>query len=107
MASQKINERHQLSGGISWVNNSYQQPDRKIYYGTPTGNNEVLLNFGGNNLIRQYLDISGKNYLSAFAEYKAFLGEKFDNNEYPFTLNVGYNGYFDKEVLLIDLYSVD
>ena len=42
------------------------------------------------------MDISGKNYLSAFAEYKAFLGEKFDNNEYPFTLNVGYNGYFDK-----------
>ncbi|AQX87391.1 TonB-dependent receptor plug domain-containing protein [Elizabethkingia bruuniana] len=97
-ASQKIGERHLLKAGASWVINTFSQPDRKIIDNSkPTGNpNEVMLNYGGNNLIRQYLDVNGKDYLSAFAEYSVGLGEKGDKKEFPWTLAVGYNGFFDR-----------
>lgn len=96
IASQKIGERHLVKAGASWVNNNYQQPDRKIMYGQETGNNnDIVLTYGGNNLIRQYLDVKGSNYLSAFAEYSVFLGEKGDRKDYPWQVALGYNGFED------------
>lgn len=93
---QKINERNQLKAGASWVNNNFSQPDRKIFNGTPlNNNNESTISYGANNLIRQYLDVNGKNYFSGFAEYVTNMGEKVDK-DYPFTLSIGYNGFFDK-----------
>lgn len=94
-ASQKINERHSVKAGISWVNNFYQQPDRKIMYGQPQTDNHINLSFGGNNLLRQYLDVNGKNYFSAFAEYALNLGEKGNKKDYPWQLAIGYNGFAD------------
>lgn len=94
--SHKINERNQVKAGGSWVNNNFSQPDRKIFNGTPlNSNNESTISYGANNLIRQYLDVNGKNYFSGYAEYIFKMGEKTDK-EYPYTLSVGYNGFFDK-----------
>ena len=94
-ASQVIDKRQSIKAGASWVNNFYQQPDRKILYGQPSAGNNINLSFGGNNLLRQYLDVNGKNYFSAFAEYGLNLGEKGDRKEYPWQLAVGYNGFAD------------
>ena len=96
LASQKIGDRHLFKIGGSWVKNNFQQPDRKISEGFITGRpNEVEMTFGGNNLIRQYLDVNGNNYLSGLAEYSVFLGEKGERSSYPWQLAVGYNGFFD------------
>lgn len=102
IGSTKINDRHQLKAGASYVINRYQQPDRKILEGSrqdingnPLGNNLLLMTYGGSNIIRQYLDVNSKFYASAFAEYSLHLGEKNEKNEYPFQINVGYNGFAD------------
>lgn len=95
-ASQKLGERHQLKAGVSYVMNNYAQPDRKIYDGQIIDNtNNVRINYGGNNLIRQYLDVNGKFYASAYGEYSVFLGEKGDNKNYPWQVSLGYNGFAD------------
>ncbi len=97
LASQKIGDRHVIKAGGSWVSNNFQQPDRKISEGFLTGvPNQVEMTFGGNNLIRQYLNVNGKDYLSGFAEYSVALGEKGDRISYPWQVAVGYNGFFDR-----------
>ncbi len=96
LASQKIGDRHLFKIGGSWVKNNFQQPDRKISEGFITGTpNQVEMTFGGNNLIRQYLDVNGNNFFSSLAEYSINLGEKNDRNNYPWQVSVGYNGFFD------------
>ncbi|RZJ87213.1 MAG: TonB-dependent receptor, partial [Chryseobacterium sp.] len=101
--SQKIGDRHQVKAGASYVLNNYSQPDRKIIEGSrvnpgtgaflPDG--QLFLRYGGNNLLRQYLDVDSRFYGSAFAEYSVFLGEKGDKKDYPFQIAVGYNGFAD------------
>lgn len=100
--SQKLGERQQLKAGGSYVINNYSQPDRKILEGSRqdlNGNvlpdNQLLLAYGGNNIIRQYLDVNSRFYGSAYGEYSVFLGEKGDKREYPMQLSVGYNGFAD------------
>lgn len=94
--SQKVGDRHLFKAGASYVVNNFQQPDRKFFNGQPTENpGEVKLTYGGNNLIRQYFDVNGKNYASAFAEYSVFLGEKGDRKDYPIQISLGYNGFAD------------
>ncbi len=95
-ANQKIGARHNFKVGGSWVKNNFQQPDRKISEGFLTGRpNELEMTFGGNNLIRQYLDVDGNDYFSGLAEYTLSLGEKNDRANYPLELAIGYNGFFD------------
>ncbi|NML72074.1 TonB-dependent receptor [Chryseobacterium sp. RP-3-3] len=102
-ASQKINERHQVKAGASYVINNYQQPDRKIIEGNridPTtgntlSNDNIAMRYGGNNIIRQYLDVDSRFYGSAFAEYQLSLGEKGDRKDFPIQIAVGYNGFSD------------
>ncbi|MCW3159776.1 TonB-dependent receptor plug domain-containing protein [Chryseobacterium oryctis] len=103
-ASQKINERHQIKAGASYVINNYSQPDRKILEGhredpNNLGNylpgNNVSMSYGGNNLIRQYLDVNSRFYGSAFAEYQLNLGEKGDRKDFPLQIALGYNGFAD------------
>lgn len=95
-ASQKIGKRHLFKVGGSWVKNNFQQPDRKISEGLLTENpNELEVTFGGNNLIRQYLDVDGNNYFSGLAEYSVLLGEKGDRESYPWQVTLGYNGFAD------------
>ncbi|CEJ71382.1 TonB-dependent receptor plug domain-containing protein [Chryseobacterium oranimense] len=102
-ASQKINERHQIKAGASYVINNYQQPDRKIIEGNRidpttgtylTGSN-IAMRYGGNNIIRQYLDVDSRFYGSAFAEYQLSLGEKGDRKDFPIQIALGYNGFSD------------
>lgn len=102
-ASQKINERHQIKAGASYVINNYQQPDRKIIEGNRidpttgtylTGSN-IAMRYGGNNIIRQYLDVDSRFYGSAFAEYQLSLGEKGERKDFPIQIALGYNGFSD------------
>ncbi|WP_080952977.1 TonB-dependent receptor plug domain-containing protein [Elizabethkingia anophelis] len=96
IASQKIGDRHTFKAGGSWVNNFFQQPDRKIFAGKEIpGTQDLSMNYGGNNLIRQYFDVNGKNYFSAFAEYNVGLGERNEKNEFPINITAGYNGFAD------------
>ncbi len=102
-ASQKINERHQVKAGASYVINNYQQPDRKIIEGnridpstgTRLSDENIAMRYGGNNIIRQYLDVDSRFYGSAFAEYQLSLGEKGDRKDFPIQIAVGYNGFSD------------
>ncbi|MBB4806078.1 outer membrane receptor protein involved in Fe transport [Chryseobacterium defluvii] len=95
-AYQKIGERHQIKAGVSYVMNNYSQPDRKIFELTlPENFNNALISYGGNSFIRQYLDVDGRFYGSAYGEYSVFLGEKGDRKDYPLQLAVGYNGFSD------------
>lgn len=101
-ASHKINDRHNVKAGASYVLNNYQQPDRKIMEGSrqdSQGNmlndDQLLITYGGNNIIRQYLDVNSRFYGSAFGEYTVSLGEKGDRKEYPIQISVGYNGFAD------------
>lgn len=100
--SQDFGDRHSVKAGVSYVINRYQQPDRKIMEGSPqdlNGNmlpeNQLLMNYGGNNIIRQYLDVSSKFYGSAFAEYSIGIGDKAERRDYPFRLTLGYSGFAD------------
>lgn len=95
VATQKFGDRHQMRAGASYVINSYQQPDRKIMEGFLKGNNHLSISYGGNNLIRQYLDVKNKFYGSTFAEYSVFLGEKGEKVSFPLQLAIGYNGFAD------------
>jgi TonB-dependent receptor len=102
-ASQKINERHQIKAGASYVINNYQQPDRKIIEGNridPTtgatlSDGNIAMRYGGNNIIRQYLDVDSRFYGSAFAEYQLSLGEKGNRKDFPIQIALGYNGFSD------------
>lgn len=101
-ASHKISDRHQVKAGASYVINNYQQPDRKIMEGSredSQGNrlaeDQLLITYGGNNIIRQYLDVNSRFYGSAFGEYSFSLGDKGDRKEYPIQVSLGYNGFAD------------
>jgi outer membrane receptor protein involved in Fe transport len=76
-----------IKAGGSFAKTSYQQPDRKFFSGTPTGNN-LLTSVAGNNFIKQYLDINSDIYLSGLLEYNLKFGKEEKQNK----LSVGYNG---------------
>jgi outer membrane receptor protein involved in Fe transport len=82
------NRNQSINAGISFSKTSYQQPDRKFFGGTKTGN-DITVSYGGNNFLRQYLDIDGVSYFSGMAEYLLKFGKKEDRKNH---LTVGYNG---------------
>ncbi len=95
-ASQKLGERHLFKAGASYVMNDYKQPDRKIFeIGYPTDFSNAEIRYGANSLVRQYLDVDGRFYGSAYGEYSILLGEKGERKDYPMQLSVGYNGFAD------------
>lgn len=95
-ASQKLGERHLFKAGASYVMNNYSQPDRKIFeVNYPTDFTKAVISYGGNNLVRQYLDVDGRFYGSAYGEYSILLGDKGDRKDYPMQLSIGYNGFAD------------
>lgn len=79
---------HSLKFGGSFAKTSYQQPDRKFFSGTLDGNGNILTSIGGNNFIKQYLDISSDIYLSGMLEYSL----KFGGEDKKHKLAIGYNG---------------
>ena len=76
-----------IKTGGSFAQTSYQQPDRKFFSGTLTGEN-IQTSIGGNNFIKQYLDIKSDIYLSGMLEYSL----KFGGEEKKNKLSIGYNG---------------
>lgn len=83
-------ESQSINAGISVSKTSYQQPDRKFFEGTQNGDN-ITVSYGGNNFLRQYLDIEGMGYVSGLAEYSLKFGKKEDRKN---QFSVGYNGNF-------------
>ena len=77
-----------IKTGGSFAQTSYQQPDRKFFSGTLDGNGNIITSVGGNNFIRQYLDIKSDIYLSGMLEYSLKFGGADKKNK----LAVGYNG---------------
>ena len=62
-----------IKAGGSFAKTSYQQPDRKFFSGTLDGDN-IITSIGGNNFIKQYLDIKSDIYLSGKLEYSLKFG---------------------------------
>ncbi len=80
-------QKHSLRGGISFSKTSYIQPDRKFFGGSNQGADQIITSYGGNNFLRQYLDIDGAHYISALAEYALKFGSG-DRHQ----ITIGYNG---------------
>lgn len=93
IADYKITEdgKHTIKAGGSFVDTSFQQPDRKFIYGAKQNETDILVSYGGNNLNRQYLDIKGNFYFSTILEYNLKFGSKEKNNN----LSVGYNNFLN------------
>lgn len=81
------NKKHVVRYGASLASTQYSQPDRNSYTGTYVSENQILSSYGGNNFLRQFLELQSDLYSSAFAEYTLAFGK---NNENKLTL--GYNG---------------
>lgn len=81
-----------LKGGVSYANTKYGQPDRKFFSGTQESENQINTSYGGNNFLRQYLDIDGNVFVSGLLEYNLKFGKDGKQNK----LTVGYNGNASK-----------
>lgn len=81
-----------IKAGLSYAMTKFDQPDRKIFSGPKVGENDILVTIGGNNFIRQYLDITSDFYYSGLAEYNYKFGAAEKNKK----LTVGYNGFNSK-----------
>ena len=76
---------HTIKGGLSLAKTAFSQPDRNSYSGTQVAENAVNVSYGGNNFLRQYLDVKNDMFKSAFLEYSV----KFAKDH---KLTLGYNG---------------
>ncbi len=90
------NGNHSLKGGISFVKTSFGQPDRKFVTGEKLTNNKINSSVGGNNLIRQFLDVSGDRFFSGMFEYN--LKFPTNKNEKSNKIAIGYNTFANEEV---------
>ena len=89
-------QKHTLKLGGAFVKTSFAQPDRKFITGEKVNATDIKSTYGGNNLIRQYLDVSGDHYFSAMAEYGLKLNETAAGKINR--INAGYNGFNNEEV---------
>jgi outer membrane receptor protein involved in Fe transport len=89
-------EKQTIKAGISYVKTSFGQPDRKFVTGEKVNPTDLRTTYGGNNLIRQYLDVSGDHFFSGVVEYNF----KFNENKYGKSNRIaaGYNGFNNEEV---------
>jgi outer membrane receptor protein involved in Fe transport len=79
------NKNQSIKGGLSLAKTGYNQPDRNSFTGSQVSETEINTSYGGNNFLRQYLDINSEMFTSAFFEYNL----KFGKNH---KLSLGYNG---------------
>jgi outer membrane receptor protein involved in Fe transport len=87
---------HSVKGGLSYVKTAFGQPDRKFITGEKISDTEINTTYGGNNLIRQFLDVSGDRYLSSMLEYNLKFMEKANGKSNK--ISVGYNGFNNEEI---------
>lgn len=90
------NGKHAIKGGFSYVKTALEQPDRKFVTGEKINDTEIITTYGGNNLIRQYFDVSGDRFFSGMFEYNLKLAEK--ENGKSTKIAIGYNGVSNEEV---------
>jgi outer membrane receptor protein involved in Fe transport len=83
-----------VRAGASFSKTSYQQPDRKFFSGTINGD-DITINPGGNNFLRQYFDVDGNSYFSGLAEYVQKFGPEMESGDKKYQFTAGYNGYFN------------
>ncbi|HSD14144.1 MAG TPA: TonB-dependent receptor [Flavobacterium sp.] len=79
------NKNHLVKMGVSLAKTTFDQPDRNSYTGHQLAEDNVLVSYGGNNFLRQYLDVKNDLFSSAFLEYNFKFGKEHK-------LSVGYNG---------------
>lgn len=79
------NKKQSVKGGVSLAKTGYSQPDRNYYTGSQVSENQINTSYGGNNFLRQFLDIDSKMFSSAFFEYNLKFGK-------DHKLSLGYNG---------------
>ena len=79
------NKKQSVKGGFSLAKTTYGQPDRNYYTGSQVSENQINTSYGGNNFLRQFLDIDSKMFTSAFLEYNIKFGK-------DHKLSLGYNG---------------
>lgn len=84
-------QKHTLKGGVSFTNTKFRQPDRKFINGTMLNDDEIQTTYGGNHLIRQFLDVDGSFYLSGALEYKYKFGRT--DRERQNNISIGVNGF--------------
>ena len=90
------NGNHSVKGGFSFAKTSLIQPDRKFIRGKKINDTQTNITFGGNNLIRQFFDISADRFFSGLFEYN--LKFKENKNGKSNKLSVGYNQLSNEEV---------
>ena len=90
------NGNHSIKGGVSYVKTAFGQPDRKFITGEKINDSEIITTYGGNNLIRQFLDVSGDSYFSSMLEYNLKFTE--NQNGKSNKISVGYNGFSKEEI---------
>ena len=78
-------KKHIIKGGVSLAKTGFNQPDRNSYTGSQENENEVNVSYGGNNFLRQFLDVKSDLFSSAFLEYNFKFGK-------DHKLSLGYNG---------------
>ncbi len=99
LANYNITEdgKHSLKGGASYVKTSFEQPDRKVIRGRKVNETDIQHTYGGNTLIRQFLDVSGDRFFSGLLEYNLNFTEK--GNGKSNKLSVGYNGFNNEQIM--------
>jgi len=78
-------KNHLVKFGVSLAKTKFGQPDRNSYTGQKTAEDNIIVSYGGNNFLRQYLDVKNDIYNSAYLEYSLKFGKE---NK----LSLGYNG---------------
>lgn len=90
------NGNHSIKGGFSFAKTTFGQPDRKFLRGAKINDTQTSFTFGGNNLIRQFFDISGDRFFSGMLEYNYKFKQK--ENGKSNKLSLGYNMLSNEEV---------
>ncbi len=96
LANYTINDNQSLKGGFSYVKTEFGQPDRKFITGEKVNDTDIKITYGGNNLIRQFLDVSGDRYFSGMLEYNLKLNKTESGKSNR--ISIGYNGFSNEEV---------
>ncbi|WP_394758707.1 carboxypeptidase-like regulatory domain-containing protein [Flavobacterium sp.] len=98
LANYNITEdgKHSAKGGFSYVKTSYEQPDRKFIIGEKINDTDINMQYGGNTLNRQFLDVSGDRYFSGMFEYNLKFKEKANGKSNK--VSIGYNGFSSEEI---------
>jgi hypothetical protein len=89
-------KKHTIKGGFSYVRTKFGQPDRKFFEGVLNNGTEYTGSFGGNNFIRQNLDITGNRFFSGMLEYTIRLNTAANGKDNK--LAIGYNGFSNEEI---------